>query len=94
MVSKPAPQVRISAELLNFLNSLNPDSRFRKWIEDMNTVLKGNMFAGESVPKKQIPAHYLSKHGVNNLIAMPILKATDPAIPSSKSRMWAYAPRY
>jgi hypothetical protein len=33
----------------------------------MQAVLKENMFAGESVSKKQIPIHYAERYGVNNL---------------------------
>lgn len=33
----------------------------------MNLVLRENMFAGESIRKRQIPAHYLKQFGVNNL---------------------------
>ena len=65
MVRKPCPAVFRSQELDDFLKVHN--SKFRRWIEDMQTVLKENMFAGESISKKQIPIPYTERYGVNNL---------------------------
>ena len=39
----------------------------RKWLEEMMTTLRENMFVGESIRKRQIPAYYVKKFGVNNL---------------------------
>ena len=33
----------------------------------MESILKENMFAGEQIRKKIIPAHYVERYGVNNL---------------------------
>lgn len=67
MVRKPSPAVFLSKDLKDFLNTLNSESKFRRWIEDMETVLKENMFAGELIKKKQIPHYYIQRYGVNNL---------------------------
>lgn len=67
MVPQPSPSVYRSRDLDDFLKSLNPDHRFRKWIGDMEAVLKENMFAGEPIRKKLIPAPYIEGYGVNNL---------------------------
>ena len=65
MVRKPSPAVFRSRELDDFLKDHN--STFQRWIEDMETVLKENMFAGEQISKKQIPSQYKERYGVNNL---------------------------
>jgi hypothetical protein len=67
MVSKPSPAVHRSAELVNFLKGFSSTHKFHKWINDMESVLKGNMFAGDCIRKKQIPSHYRKRFGVNNL---------------------------
>ena len=54
MVRKPSPAVFRSRELDDFLKGHN--SKFQRWIEDMETVLKENMFAGDQISKKQIPS--------------------------------------
>jgi hypothetical protein len=65
MVRKPSPAVFRSRDLDDFLKQYSP--KFRRWIEDMQTVLKENMFAGEPIAKKQIPSHYIERYNVNNL---------------------------
>jgi hypothetical protein len=65
MVRKPCLVVFRSRELDDFLQV--HDSKFRRWIDDMQAVLKENVFAGESISKKQIPIHYTERFGVNNL---------------------------
>lgn len=65
MVRKPSPAVFRSSDLGGFLKQYN--SKFRRWIEDMEAVLWENMLAGESVHKKQIPFRYIERYGVNNL---------------------------
>ena len=67
MVRRPSPAVFRSRELDEYLRGLNPDSPIHLWVEDMEAVLKENMFAGESIPKRQIPAFYIDRYGVNNL---------------------------
>jgi hypothetical protein len=67
MVSKPSPAVHRSKELADFLKGFSSNHKFHRWIEDMELVLKGNMFAGECIRKKQIPRHYTERYGVNNL---------------------------
>ena len=67
MVSKPAPAVYRSEELASLLKGFSSTHKFHKWINDMELVLKGNMFAGERVRKRQIPDHYTKRYGVNNL---------------------------
>ncbi len=44
-----------------------PNDPERKWVDEMKLVLKENMFAGESIRKRQIPSHYVQRFGVNNL---------------------------
>jgi TfoX/Sxy family transcriptional regulator of competence genes len=46
MVSKPSPAVHRTEELVNFLKRFGSAHKFNKWITDMESVLKGNMFAG------------------------------------------------
>lgn len=67
MVSRPSPAVHLSEELEDFLKEINPNHKFNKWIADMKSVLKENMFAGNCIRKKQIPKHYIRRYGVNNL---------------------------
>jgi hypothetical protein len=67
MVSKPATAVHQSKELAGFLKGFSPTHKFHKWINDMESVLKGNMFAGHYIGKKEIPDHYRKRYGVNNL---------------------------
>lgn len=67
MVRRPSPAVFLSKELDELLNNLNSDSKLRKWVENMEAVLKEHMFAGELVKKKQIPSYYVQHYGVNNL---------------------------
>ena len=65
MVRRPSPAVIRSKELDDFLKDHN--SKFQRWIQDMEAALKENMLAGELVSKKQIPSHYMQRYGVNNL---------------------------
>jgi len=65
MVRKPSSAVFRSPDLDDFLRQYN--SKFQRWIKDMETVLKENMFTGESVRKKQIPSRCIERYGVNNL---------------------------
>jgi hypothetical protein len=67
MVRKPSPAVFRSEDLDELLKSQNPDSKLQKWIDDMEKVLKENMYAGELVMKSRIPPHYIQRYGVNNL---------------------------
>lgn len=67
MVRKPSPAVFRSRDLEDFLKTLKPDDKLRRWIEDMETVLLENMFAGQLVKKRQIPSYYVQRYGVNNL---------------------------
>jgi hypothetical protein len=86
MVSKPAPAVYRSEEIAGLLKGFNSTHKFNKWINDMELVLKGNMFAGHCVRKNKIPDHYRRRYGVNNLITMIILKVFDPVIRLSSLR--------
>jgi mRNA-degrading endonuclease RelE of RelBE toxin-antitoxin system len=65
MVLRPSPAVYLAKELSDSLDALDP--KLRKWLSDMETVLKGNKLAGDPVPKIQIPRYYREKFGVNNL---------------------------
>ena len=67
MVRKPSPRVYRSGDLNELIEGLAPDGRIRKWIEDMEVVLRENMFAGDSIRKRQIPSYYVERYGVNNL---------------------------
>jgi len=67
MVRQLSPAVFRSKELAEFLKTQNPNSKFRRWIESMETVLKEHMYAGEPIRKKQIPPRYIERYGVNNL---------------------------
>ena len=67
MVIKPSPAVYRSEELKRLLASLDSAHEFNKWINDMEIALKWNMFAGESIPKRQIPHYYIERYGVNAL---------------------------
>ena len=57
----------LSKELEDFLKELDSNHRFNRWVADMKSVLKENMFAGECIGKKRIPKHYARRYGVNNL---------------------------
>lgn len=68
MTRKPSPAVFRSRELDLFLRGrTDSDDKFLKWIEDMEKVLKENMFAGDQVKKDRIPSYYVQRYGVNNL---------------------------
>jgi hypothetical protein len=67
MVSKPSPAVYLSEDLRDFLGRFDSNHKFNKWISDMKSVLKENMFAGDCVPKRQIPDRYKRRYGINNL---------------------------
>ena len=67
MVRKPSKAVFISKELNDFLESLDPQNKLKKWIQDMKIVLKEDMMAGEPIQKKQIASHYLQRYEVYNL---------------------------
>lgn len=66
MVSRPSPAVLLFKELRDFLKEFDPSHKFNKWIADMKSVLKENMFAGDYIAKK-IPKHYIRRYGVNSL---------------------------
>jgi len=68
MTRKPSPAVFRSEELDLFLKGrIGQHGKFLKWIEDMEKVLKENMFAGDQVKKDRIPRYYIQRYGVNNL---------------------------
>lgn len=67
MTRKPSPAVYRSKELTDFLKEFDPSHKFNRWIDDMATVLKENMLAGDHIPKRQIPEYYRRRFGVNNL---------------------------
>lgn len=64
---KPSTEVRASRELIELIQSLDPQHKIRRWIEDMKQILLEDMLAGERVPKRLIPKYYVERHGVNNL---------------------------
>ena len=66
MVRRPSQAVFRSENLHKFLKT-QPNSKLGKWIEEMEIVLKENMYAGEQVRKSQIPSYYVQNYGVNNL---------------------------
>jgi len=67
MVRFPSPAVFRSVELDQFLRSPELDTKLRRWIENMEAVLKENKYAGDLIRKNQIPSHYIQRYGVNNL---------------------------
>jgi len=67
LVRRPSPEVHHSPELKEMLSNLNLDDRRLRWVNDMDDVLKENMFASEQVQKRLIPRHYVERYGVNNL---------------------------
>jgi hypothetical protein len=67
MPPRSSPAVYRSRDLDDFLRDLEPDHRFRRWMADMEAVLRENMFAGDAVRKRLIPAYYVERYGVNNL---------------------------
>ena len=67
MVRRPSPAVFRSKDLDEFLETLELDHKFRRWIGDMEAVLKENIYVGQLVKKKQIPSLYIQRYGVNNL---------------------------
>ena len=67
MTRKPSPAVLRSKELDDYLRGLDQADKQRRWIEEMESVLKENMFAGENIRKMQIPPWYIDRYGVNNL---------------------------
>jgi hypothetical protein len=67
MKLQPSPEVFLSKKLGDFLKTLKPDHKFIKWINNMADVLKENKFAGELVPKKQIPKEYVDQYNATHL---------------------------
>ncbi len=67
MTRKPPKDVKILPELSDVLKGLGPEHKFSKWIQEMSSVLKENMYAGELVEKKKIPRYYIKKYGVDHL---------------------------
>ena len=53
-------------------SSLSEQDSFRKAIDRGIEALKENMFTGEMIRKSQIPKHYVSKFGVNNLFRLKL----------------------
>jgi len=53
MVRKPSHSVFWSKELSDFINGLDQNHKYRKWISDMEAVLLENMFSGDLVKKKE-----------------------------------------
>ena len=82
MTRKPSPKVFISEELAQCLRKLGSEHKIAKWISDMKTVLKENMFAGELIRKSQIPKQYIDHYGVNNLYRYSHPKGSVLAIQS------------
>ena len=64
---KSSPAVYRSRHLDDFLKGLDPENKYRRWVEEMEATLKENMFAGEPIRKKLIPHYYAERYGVNNL---------------------------
>ncbi len=60
-----------AAEVYKYLNERAPNSKIERSIlnaiENKKRLIKANPHYGEPVPKKQIPAEYIQKFGVNNL---------------------------
>jgi hypothetical protein len=67
MVRRPSPAVFRSPDLDRLLKTQDPDSKLRRWLEDMENVLMENMYAGDMIRKNQIPSYYTRKYGVNAL---------------------------
>jgi hypothetical protein len=67
MAQNQSSGVFISKELSEYLDTLESDNKIKKWIDDMENILKENKLAGQSIPKKQIPKRYIDRYGVNNL---------------------------
>jgi len=67
LVSKPSRAVYISEELKELLDSLDPEHKLNKWIENMKINLKENMLKGKKIKKEQIPSYYIERYGVDNL---------------------------
>mgnify|MGYP001579615093 CR=1 FL=1 len=63
----PAKGVHIDPELSVFLESIGPDHKLSRWIQDMADVLKENMFAGDLIEKQKIPKYYIKKYSVDHL---------------------------
>jgi hypothetical protein len=59
--------VRFEKGLQARLDGLSPNDPEIKLVEEIAPVLHENMFAGESIRKRQSPSHYIKMFGVNNL---------------------------
>lgn len=53
-------------------SSLSEEDAFKKAIDKGLDALKENMFAGETVRKRQIPKYYIKKFGINNLYRLKL----------------------
>ena len=67
MVRRPATAIFRSEELDELIRGLATEDKKRRWLEEMETVLLENIFAGDLIPKRQIPSYYVEHYGVNNL---------------------------
>ena len=63
MVRKPSPEMFISEDLAKLLKKVGPENKISEWIDDMEEVLRENMYAGEPIRKARFPN--------NTLTAMP-----------------------
>jgi len=74
MKSRAPVGVFLAREVYDLYSRLREADDFKRVIDKGLDVLKGDMFAGESVRKGQIPKYYVDKYGVNNLYRLRLDK--------------------
>ena len=66
--------VFLAREVYDLYSCLREGDDFKRVIDKGLSVLKGDVFAGEKVRKRQIPKYYIDRYGVNNLYRLRLDK--------------------
>lgn len=69
---KKPSSIKATPELADFISNLDRESYLDKIITKAREKLSEDMFSGESVPKRQIPKHYIQKYELNNLYVIDL----------------------
>ena len=72
---RPPVAVVLEPSVAELYSSLREEDKFKNSIDRALDVLKEDMFSGERVRKRQIPAYYVKRFGVNNLYVLKLDRA-------------------
>lgn len=71
---RPSVNVLFESNLASLYLSLDDVHELKILLTTVSDILKDNIFAGEKVPKKQIPKYYIITHGVHVIYRLRINK--------------------